>query len=898
MKRFILSALLSVSALAQFPTNSPSVGYQFVPAFPSVSTSDPYGPQFMTTRGNQVLWASRDQKVGIITNPANPTRTLFLDNQPNAFASADSGMPALVFHPTQPLRAFSFAAEREVVGGATNIWDTLREWKVDPANTNRVLPVAQSRVLIRQADRSSEHLGGAMAFGNDGYLYVTTSDEGGQGDPFRNSQRIDLNFFGAVLRIDVDGRPGNLSPNSHPSIVGQYWVPNDNPFIGATNFNGSPVDPAKVRTEFWMVGLRNPNTMHIDRQTGRMFIGDVGGSLWESVQEVVRGANAGWAAMEGPWATTFATGSSTVQRPPQGYAAPFWSYPHPNVVANWNPLHQGNCVFVGPVVRGTKYPELVGCLIISDVSGPVWAVNIATKALTRIATHPTGATSWAIDPTTGDLLAGSFYGKSITRMVRSVPAALPQTLSATGLFSDLATLTPNGLTAYEVANPFWSDGAIKTRWARLPTGGKIDRDAEDKWTFPTGTVWVKHFDVDGRRVETRVTVKTADAAYGLSYKWRADGSDADLASPYGEDVTLPNRTWHIPSWSDCMQCHTPLYGYAPGFRTAQLNVNGQLEALSAAGWFASPITNAAGLPALSRWDSSASIQHRFQSFLDANCSHCHQPEGTGRGEWDARITTPLSLSSIIYGGVSDSLGITGARVIAPGSLNNSILFRRIWDHDEQGLANYHMPPLGTDVINTNGASLVAEFVEWLTPRTNWIVGTNGPAATPFVEFSVEDRINTFGPGSPTALDDDYYTAGTYPAGFNGLTSELYQDGDEPWANWERALTMGDTENRLHFVTTAGPATLTLGLNLGSALGTNGLKVLPVLHQIMVVHRATDGTETVLSNFQMSSSTTVSIPFTASEGPQTIRIVRVGPSSSAGGTYKSAWMNFDYVKINK
>jgi hypothetical protein len=617
--------------------------------------------------------------------------------------------------------------------------------------------------------------------------------------------------------------------------------------------------------------------------------------------------------MEGAAVTTYPTGSPTVQRPPQGYAAPLWAYPHPNVAQNWNPLFQGNCVFIGPIVRGNRYPELDGRLIVSDVNGAVWAVKLgATNTVQRIATHPTGATSWTIDPATGDLLAGSFFGKSITRMVRSLPAALPQTLSATGLFSDIHTLTASEATQYDVAEPFWSDGAHKTRWALLPESGAITRDAGDLWSFPNGTVWVKHFDVEGHRTETRVTVKTQDGAYGLSYKWRPDGSDADLANPYGEDVALPGRTWHIPSWSDCTQCHTPLYGFAPGFRTAQLNTAGQLDAFSAAGWFAQPVTNAAKLPALSAWDSAAPIQHRFKSYLDANCSHCHQPGGSGRGDWDARITTPLSLSGIVDGEVSDTLGIAGAKVIAPGDMLRSILFRRIWDHDSNGFPSYHMPPLGTAVINTNGASLVAEFVDWARPRTVWAIGTSGPTSAPWSEFSIEDRIHTPAPGVVTrmegdplydpaanpAMDDDYYTEGEYPVGFNGLQSHLTVYWDEPWTAFERALTMTDTENRIHFVTSAGPATLTLGLTRGAAVGANGATVLPVTHNITVSHRARDGTETALSTFQISATTTVTIPFTATDGAQTIRVVRVGPSASAGGAYVSAWVNFDYVKITK
>ena len=901
--KYLLALLCFSIAASPFPTNSPSLGYQFVTAFPGVSTSDPYAPQFIGTSGQRVYWTSRDQKVGIITNLSSPTRTMLLDNQSKAFAMQDSGMPSLIQHPTVTNRWFSFASERELVtnGAAitTNIWDTLREWR--PGATGRLQPYA---VMIRQIDRSSEHLGGAMLFGNDGYLYATLSDEGGQGDPYLNSQRIDGNLFGGVMRIDVDGRPGNLPPNPHQSVVGQYWVPADNPFIGATNFNGSPVDPSKVRTEFWMVGLRNPNTMQIDRPTGRIFIGDVGGILWESVQEVVRGGNAGWAATEGPWLTTFQTGSPTVTRPPQGYLPPLWTYPHPNVVVGWNPQFHGNCVFVGPVVRGSRYPELDGSLIVSDINGAVWAIKLgASNTVTRIATHPNYVSGWAVDPATGDLLAASFGGKSITRMVRATPASIPPTLSTTGLFSDLATLTPAQATPYNVAETFWSDGAEKHRWALLPAGGKISRDSDDNWTVPAGTVMAKHFDVDGIRTETRVTVKTADGAYGLSYRWRADGSDADLASPIGEDVVLPGRTWHIPGWQDCTQCHTALQGFNPGFRTAQIHVGTQIEAMNAAGWFAQPLTNPQ--PALSTLSASP-IQWRLKSYLDANCAHCHQPGGQGRGNWDARITVPLGLSGIVDGEVSDTLGIAGARVIAPGEPDKSIMLRRVADHTESGLSIYHMPPLGTALINTNGAALLEEFVEWSRPRTVWAIGTNGPSGTPYGEFSVENRLNDPAPGKVTRLagdplyvagtnptaDDDFYTAGEYPVGFNGLTNHLVVFWDEPSAAWERALTNGDKTNRLHLVTSAGPATLTVAVNRGGGV-TNGVSMPVVSHDIVITHRTQSSAATIWSG-TINGNVTLSVPFTATDGPQTIEFVRTGPMAS-GSSY---WMLFDALRITR
>lgn len=887
----LLWIIASITAIAGFPTVAPSIGYAFEEVVPASLTQDPYSPQFIGFRSNgQLYFSSRDQK-GRIQYGTN--WFTLIDNQSIAFAGVDTGMPSLLEHPTDPTRWFSFGGEKEIVNGVTNIYDVIREWRLAPG-TQRLTMV---RIILRQFDRSPEHLGFAARFGLDRYLYVCLSDEGGQGDPYQNSQRIDGNFFSAVMRIDVDGRPGNLPPNPHPAILGQYWVPADNPYVGATSFNGSPVDPAKVRTEFYMVGLRNPNTMTMDTD-GSLYIGDVGGSLFESVRKVVRGGNAGWAAVEGITPTRFPTGSATVSRPPVDFVPPILTYPHPDVVPGWSKQYEGYCVFVGPVMHGSRYPELEGSLIVSDMSGAVWALNLSSNIITRIATHPTYATCWAVDPATGDLLAGSLKGHSVTRMVRAVPASIPQTLSATGLFSDVETLTPNGGKPYKVAAPFFSDYAEKTRWAFKAPSGKISRDPNDRWKLPAGTRLVKHFNVGGRRAETRITVFTTNAAYGLSYKWRADGSDADLASPYGETIDTPAGPWRIPGWADCARCHTEGYGFAPGFRTAQLNVDGQLEAFSADGWFEEPITNAASLPRLWPYDAQVPLVTRVKSYLDSNCSHCHQPGGEGRGEWDPRITTPMELSGIINGPVSDTLGLPNARVIAPGSLTNSVLWQRVAYHEGGVLPPFHMPPLATARVNVEGANLLAEYIGSLAARTIWEIGTNGPSGTPYGEFSQENGRNDPAPGSPSAMDDDYYTAGTYPSGFNWLSSPLVVESDEPWINWERALTMTDVENRIHLVTSAGPATLTMGLNLGSTIGTNGLKVLPVLHQIMVVHRAADGTELVLANFQISASTVITIPFDATDGPQSIRIVRLGPTSSAGGRYVSAWMNFDYVRVSR
>src|SRR5262249_14367830 len=126
------------------------------------------------------------------------------------------------------------------------------------------------------------------------------------------------------------------------------------------------------------------------------------------------------------------------------------------------------------------------------------------------------------------------------------PAGLPSRLSQTGLFHSLETLEPApGLIPYTVNSPLWSDGAAKRRWIALPGGARITYRPTGEWSFPTGTIFVKHFEMTAskagrgdsaspeatKRLETRLlVVDEAGGGYGVTYRWRSDGRDADLLS--------------------------------------------------------------------------------------------------------------------------------------------------------------------------------------------------------------------------------------------------------------------------------------------------------------------------------------------------------------------------------
>jgi uncharacterized repeat protein (TIGR03806 family) len=318
-------------------------------------------------------------------------------------------------------------------------------------------------------------------------------------------------------------------------------------------------------------------------------------------------------------------------------------------------------------------------------------------------------------------------GTSIVNMPATREAAAPQLLSEVGVFSDLATLTPiPELMPYDINVSFWSDGAEKRRWIGVPAGERIKFSADGEWRFPAGTVFVKNFELPadevppGRRavIETRVLVCGADGGVsGASYRWRADGSDAELVN---EPVTAPvggsesGRTWYFPGREDCRVCHTPAAGGVLGVKTRQMN-----RPLGAAGenqlltWDRQGLFEH-GLGAIkperlaklsAARDSSASVEVRARSYLDVNCANCHRPAGVA-GNFDARYSTPLARQNLVDGPVLIDLGIDRARVIAPHDVWRSIALARVETPDLT-----RMPPLAHERIDREGAGLLRAWIE-------------------------------------------------------------------------------------------------------------------------------------------------------------------------------------------
>ena len=178
----------------------------------------------------------------------------------------------------------------------------------------------------------TNHNGGNLVFGPDGYLYIGLGDGGSGGDPQGNAQSLGT-LLGKMLRIDPE--PADGAP---------YSVPADNPFV----------DTPGARPEIWAYGLRNPWRYSFDRKTGDLWIGDVGQSAWEEVDRQPAssggGENYGWNVREG--SHPYLAGGSA-----PGAVDPVYDYPHSG----------GGCVVTGGYVyRGEAIPALVGTYLFAD----------------------------------------------------------------------------------------------------------------------------------------------------------------------------------------------------------------------------------------------------------------------------------------------------------------------------------------------------------------------------------------------------------------------------------------------------------------------------------------------------------------------------------------------------
>lgn len=558
--------------------------------------------------------------------------------------TGENGFLSLVFHPDFATNGTFFVYFSMEVGGS--LYQRLHQISVtDPtANTATIF---SHKPLLTILDRETNHNGGDLHFGADGFLYLSLGDEGAGGDSRNNARFINhqndasvkrTGFWGQLLRLAVEVNPktqpgvfpaGSLMPNAHPqnsaafpsAVHGNYRVPADNPFIGYTLWHSIAINPATVRTEIYATGLRNPFRWSFDPPTGRIFIGDVGQNLYEEISLASKGDDLGWSWREGLHEYNSPPSPADPPPPPNpgdppgtGFSPrePIYEYDHTNDGTGNDAVIYGPNVTGGMVYRGNSLTELYGDYIFAEYgNGQIVALREqenGTWTGTRLASD-SGIVDFGTDPRNNDLIFCDIGNGQVKRLIRTgtsgpLPPAL---LSQTGAFANLATLTPNaGIVDYEPNVSFWSDHAIKSRWFAIENlSDTIGFNEDGNWNLPTGMVWIKHFDIETtrgvpstrRKLETRILVKTATDVYGLSYHWKADQSDADLVPEEGLSELIPAsspaQTWRFPSRTECRVCHTDVGGAALSFNTRQLNRShpygaqtpNQIDALNGAGYF-------------------------------------------------------------------------------------------------------------------------------------------------------------------------------------------------------------------------------------------------------------------------------------------------------------------------
>lgn len=572
------------------------------------------------------------------------------------------------------------------------------------------------------------HSGGDVRFGPDGMLYISTGDAGSPDppDPFATGQDIS-DLLSSVLRIDVD----------HEEDGKHYAIPADNPFVSTPGARG----------EVWAYGFRNPWRMTFDARSGDLWVADVGWELWEIIDRVQRGGNYGWSITEG--------GKQDVRsdRPvgPTPILPPTVLHSH----------EESASITGGEVYYGTRLPELSGAYIYGDwVTGTFWSMRFDGEKVTEqrvLCQSDIMPAGFGIAPDGDLLICDQGAGTGISRLVRN-PAAhsavtFPRRLSETGLFADVAThkLAP-GVMPFEVNALRWADHAASQRWIGLPghtsvTIAETEKEGSPggRWVFPEDAVCAKTYSIEmeagnpksRRRLETQILHFNGFLWGAYSYRWNEAQTDADLVDARGAEETLQikdasapggvrEQVWRYYNRSECLRCHNKWDNFSPGFSELQLKRSvgdppePQLALLRKLGIApmpyqkpkTPPVPGEPVLPPLpdpvlvDPYAASEDLELRVRSYLHVNCSTCHRPAGGGSVPSYMNIETPLAEARLISAKpVQGDLGLSGARVIAPGAPSSSVLLYRM-----ATIGRGHMPYLGARTRDAKGVLLVRDWI--------------------------------------------------------------------------------------------------------------------------------------------------------------------------------------------
>lgn len=298
-------------------------------------------PILLTHAGDgsdRIFVGEQDGRVLVFPNDPSVDRSdVFLDIEEKVRRRHnEEGLLSIAFHPNYETNGRFFvhysAGESEETRRGV-----ISEFRVSEDDPNRADP-ASERVILEVPQAWGNHNGSTLAFGPDGFLYISLGDGGAAGDPLNSGQDLST-LLGSILRINVDAEENGKA----------YAIPDDNPFVGREG----------ARPEIWAYGLRNVWRMSFDRETGELWAGDVGQNAWEEIDLIEKGGNYGWRIMEG----THVFNMASHEKP---LIPPVAEYSH----------REGLSVTGGHVYRGRSIPALRGVYLYGDyVTGRIWGLR-------------------------------------------------------------------------------------------------------------------------------------------------------------------------------------------------------------------------------------------------------------------------------------------------------------------------------------------------------------------------------------------------------------------------------------------------------------------------------------------------------------------------------------------
>jgi hypothetical protein len=438
-------------------------------AFPNFTFIDPVDLQHAGDGSNRLFVVEQPGVIWVFQNHPDVTvKKPFLDIQGRVNSTgSEEGLLGLAFHPDYENNGYFYVCYT----ASSPRRSVISRFNVSATNPDSAL-ASSELVLLEVNQPFSNHNGGQIAFGSDGYLYIGLGDGGSGGDPQGNGQNRQT-LLGALLRIDVD----------NPEVPLNYGIPPDNPYVD--NVSG-------YREEIYAYGLRNPWRFSFDPSTDDLWLGDVGQGTYEEVDIIEKGGNYGWNIMEGKHCYPSDPCDMT------GLILPIWEYAHPQF--------QQRSITGGYVYRGAVIIDLIGQYIYADyITGEIWALEydgINPPTNTPLVDAPFRISSFGTDEN-NNLFLFDYNGGRVYRLMPTVTA-----------IGDEKTPSPAGSLEQNFPNPFNPVTTI---------GFSIDA---------RGFVEIEVFDVRGGRIRTLGGQTFDPGRHHVAWDARSDAGELRASGIY------------------------------------------------------------------------------------------------------------------------------------------------------------------------------------------------------------------------------------------------------------------------------------------------------------------------------------------------------------------------------